>query len=623
METGQMMAVLQQMPVSMASPQTGESVVPEVKIGGAFAGLLQGMSNKKTVQAVIAEQEVPLKVDGMANDVMSAFLATVGNGEKLVLPDQAESADVKVDVSSLQDNAKPESQNVMPGAHGEQFAPLFVQLPGRMPEAASITGSQTECLREIHQVDQHVTVQPDGALPEQIRRDAPVQQAAIMEIPAGLDRSLRSNGDSAIPVRALPGTRPIVPEKEPVVNVVSGNSVPTAPQHGPVVIEGDKQVVINPSDVPRVDVITSVPAEKAKVSLVQDRDSLQIASVMQQLQDRSPNVAGEAIAVAKAPLQQTAAAVQGVTETGNKASQPEQPVVVSRVTAGSNASAVTTSMQVSAQDNELIETAAPLVGTTGQQEQLQKIRSASTIGLLPAAAIDSAVGKPEAVPVQIDQNKAGKTLQSEQVDTGRNVVPALSGEKQAGTDEETPDRGMTGNFQSQVLHQQVKTERLLAVGTASGADTPPSALPAEQVVHQVRDRLVNHDTKPGSEQIVLRLSPEHFGELKVNLNLEGQRLKVEIVAENRMVRDSLMQHTDALKESLSRQNIKMESFEVTTGGNGASDGSRGQGNWRELAQQRQHNAWKPDGGYRLAAQPAPALAAYQMKSEHTMVDLHF
>jgi len=366
METGQMMAVLQQMPVSMASPQTGESVVPEVKVGGAFAGLLQGMSNKKTVQAVIAEQEVPLKVDGMANDVMSAFLATVGNGEKLVLPDQAESADVKVDVSSLQDNAKPESQNVMPGAHGEQFAPLFAQLSGRMPDVGNVTGSQMECLREIPQVDRRVTVQPDGALPEQIRRDAPVQQAAIMEIPTGLDSSLRSDGDSAIPARALPVTRSIVPEKEPVVSVVSGNSIPTAPQNGPVVTEGDKQVVIQPSDVPRVDVITSVPAEKAKVSLVQDRDSLQIASVMQQLQDRSPNVADEAVVAAKTPLQQTAAAVQGVTETGNKVSQPEQPVVVSRVTTRSNASAVTTSAQVSAQDNELIETALPPVGTTGQ-----------------------------------------------------------------------------------------------------------------------------------------------------------------------------------------------------------------------------------------------------------------
>jgi flagellar hook-length control protein FliK len=145
----------------------------------------------------------------------------------------------------------------------------------------------------------------------------------------------------------------------------------------------------------------------------------------------------------------------------------------------------------------------------------------------------------------------------------------------------------------------------------------------EQVEQQVKDRLVNHEAKPGNEQIVLRLSPDHLGELRINLNLDGQKLRVEIVAENRMVRDSLMQHTDNLKDSLARQNIKMESFDVTTGGNGAADSGRGKGDWRELAQQRDHNVWMPDGGYRLEKQPTPAIAAYQMKSEHSMVDLHF
>jgi hypothetical protein len=67
----------------------------------------------------------------------------------------------------------------------------------------------------------------------------------------------------------------------------------------------------------------------------------------------------------------------------------------------------------------------------------------------------------------------------------------------------------------------------------------------------------------------------------------------------------------------------MDSFEVTTGSNSTADGGRGQGDWRELAQQRQQTSWMPDGGYRLAKQAAPAIAAYQVKSDHTMVDLHF
>ena len=281
-------------------------------------------------------------------------------------------------------------------------------------------------------------------------------------------------------------------------------------------------------------------------------------------------------------------------------------------------------LEIPLQENELVLPAE----ITGQQEQLQKVRPATGIATLTAGAVtEAANGMPETVTLRPEVRDAVKNLQVEQGNTAETIAAVSSEGKPTGSNgQETTDRGMNGNFQQHVLHQQVKTEGSSIDGITAGAvqnENSRTAVPPEQVVQQVRDRLVNHETKPGSEQIVLRLSPEHLGELKVNLSLEGQRLKVEIVAENRMVRDSLMQHTDALKESLSRQNIKMESFEVTTGGNGSADSGRSQGDWRELAQQRQHNAWMPDGGYRLATPAAPAIAAYQMKSEHTMVDLHF
>jgi flagellar hook-length control protein FliK len=263
----------------------------------------------------------------------------------------------------------------------------------------------------------------------------------------------------------------------------------------------------------------------------------------------------------------------------------------------------------------------------GQQEHLQKVKSATPQVSSAPVAIAAADGRVETAVARPDLREPGKVQLKVQADESKNIIAAAPLEKQAGGEgNETPDRGMGGNFQSQLLHQQLKPEGPTATAATSAAAqsaAPRADLPPEQVVQQVRDRLVNHEAKPGSEQIVLRLSPEHLGELKVNLNLEGQRLKVEIVAENRMVRDSLMQHTDSLKESLSRQNIKMDSFEVTTGGNGSADSGRGQGEWRELAQRRQQNAWMPDGGYRMAKQAVPAAAAYLARSEHTMVDLHY
>lgn len=193
----------------------------------------------------------------------------------------------------------------------------------------------------------------------------------------------------------------------------------------------------------------------------------------------------------------------------------------------------------------------------------------------------------------------------------------------------TKQNSYGGNFTdnpAMAMHHQIKTgPATQTVGSVATTDNAaPVQHPADQAVQQVRERLTGHAVKEGSEQIVLRLTPEHLGELKLNMNLDGQRLKVEIVAENSAVRDSLLQHSDILKETLSRQNIRMESFDVTTSGNSTADGNRGQSEWRELAQRRQQNLWMPEGGYRLPKQTAqPDVAVYRPQMQHSMVDLHF
>jgi len=51
----------------------------------------------------------------------------------------------------------------------------------------------------------------------------------------------------------------------------------------------------------------------------------------------------------------------------------------------------------------------------------------------------------------------------------------------------------------------------------------------------------------------------------MNFQMDQQNLRVEIVAENRVAREAIMQHVDSLKESLARQNVTVEKFEVSTG----------------------------------------------------------
>jgi flagellar hook-length control protein FliK len=667
MDTGQIMAVLQQMPTKVAAPQSSDSDVSVDQGDGTFAGLLQGMSHQKSDSSSIAKQVDParnvfgaLTVTEVVNDFMAALSTTTGSQEKQATPVQADSTAVKSAIVLQQDSSDPASQNVMPDLNGVQLALMLLQHHGRMPEAGVTVGSLSVGPQAMPQVGNAAAVQFDGIVPAQIRRDAPVQQNVGTVTAVDPQDCLRSDGAA------------IVPDQVPAIAAITAGKdsmVIQSAMNGTAVTEGDKQAALKLAEGPRSTVaIPSIPAESgerrpkvsfeqvqdsrqsveeprtavvppvvaavkgavpSEITSVQVRDSVRVVTEPQPQQaplvTRSPELAVKPDVPATTPVQQTATVVADRFGTEDKVNPSEQPVLQNRVAAQSPEVAAARPIQVPSQDNEGSEIPAEQPAATGPQEQLQKIRTSPLTVSLIAADVNAAVGRLE--PVRPDQLEPVKNMQNKQVTAEQIIAAVASGEKQTGSSgNDTPEQGMDGNFPFYGLHQQVKTEvspNASAPIVALQNDTPRTTLPPEQVVQQVRDRLVNHETKPGSEQIVLRLSPEHLGELKVNLNLEGQRLKVEIVAENRMVRDSLMQHTDALKESLSRQNIKMESFEVTTGGNSTADGGRGQGDWRELAQQRQQTVWMPDGGYRLAKQAAPAIAAYQVKSEHTMLDLHF
>lgn len=114
------------------------------------------------------------------------------------------------------------------------------------------------------------------------------------------------------------------------------------------------------------------------------------------------------------------------------------------------------------------------------------------------------------------------------------------------------------------------------------------AVTQEMIGRQVVDRLASHEIKQGNDQISLKLSPENLGNLQLNMRMDDNRLKLEIVAENRGVRDALLQQADDLKETLARQNIKVDSFNVTTGGNGGQSQQQS-ADWRQMTQeQRQY-----------------------------------
>jgi flagellar hook-length control protein FliK len=156
--------------------------------------------------------------------------------------------------------------------------------------------------------------------------------------------------------------------------------------------------------------------------------------------------------------------------------------------------------------------------------------------------------------------------------------------------------------------------------------TEQGAVGSEAIASQVKEQLSSRNIKQGSEQLTIRLSPEHLGDIKVSFKLEDQRLKVEIVAENRTARESLIQHSDSLKESLARQNINMEKFEVTGGNSGTTtgQGAYSQPEWREMAKNRQNQQWLASGGYRTSsAEAGKQVPVYFARAEKSTLDLHF
>lgn len=194
------------------------------------------------------------------------------------------------------------------------------------------------------------------------------------------------------------------------------------------------------------------------------------------------------------------------------------------------------------------------------------------------------------------------------------------------SDQRQPDDASDNQIQTQDMRGQPGAEhKKVSAVTYKSVPTEPARqdIPG-QVMQQVKERLVQHDIKAGNQQITLTLSPDSLGELKINLNLQGQKLSVEIATENRTVRDAILQHTDTLKESLARQNITMESFDVTTGGKGSGSQGQNQNAWRELARQQQQQIWTSPRVYQAAQADLPSgQEVSQRQHGHTMLDIHY
>jgi hypothetical protein len=141
----------------------------------------------------------------------------------------------------------------------------------------------------------------------------------------------------------------------------------------------------------------------------------------------------------------------------------------------------------------------------------------------------------------------------------------------------------------------------------------------EEILSQVRDKLANHNPVSGDSRIVLKLNPGELGELQLNVHMEARKMSVEVTAQNPVVKEALLQNLDQLKDTLSRQNIQMERFDVSTG-----TGQQGAGQSFREGRQTAHRLFDETpfspAGYFREDEVAASVAGWEQR-ENSLVDM--
>jgi flagellar hook-length control protein FliK len=633
MDLGQM-NMLMQMPTGatlpVATPATSTTVAAlsgDQKSGDSFAELLIGLSSSAPGQPVamtgaaktgnqkapdtIGEASTPVQPDVKPDDMLAMFLAAVGSGNQVPSQDaNADKGTSKEPAESKQlDTSMP--QNVALYAAGAQMA-LPTQINGRMPETNGIG---------------------------QVAGDAIMTSPAVGTVTGTGVVSLLKNTNGQADVSFAQNLNENGVSGEVVANGVSGKTssqqfMNPAPLEKGVALASELQLPHQAVSQQAADVMPEATAPLQPVNKRQEPNLQQVAA---KSEAKTPVIQTQVIQTSTDTANATSTAASATPETTPK---PESPAFQGVTVLMSQASAVPTNtgMEKLAEANVVIVPAIseisanqPGVVETGKETaKLNDVAVPHSSSLEAAFAgnqprVDHVSEKP--VVMTESSLKAGVVQQISTTKEGLadGSDSGTSGEKFEGFTPKLAEAPVTVPQQMTGGHQVLFTEALGSATPQPVQANTPAPVSHEQVASQVREQLVNHDLKPGSDQITFKLSPDHLGDIKVNLTLQNQRLSVEIVAENRAARDSLLQHVNSLKESLARQNITVEKFDVTTGGgNTGSQGNNAQGEWRELAKNRQSQQWFSAGGYRTPlVETVPSLPIYQAQTGQGMVDLHF
>lgn len=618
MDAGQIMMQTPGIAPTISAPASSETAAAPAgePSGSTFAGMLRGMSpllsGTTSAAADEAKKEMPATTDSnekttvqkpadVNTDIMAALLAMVGTRDKMATATTGVNSGDKSDKPEKRmESAQPDAlmpQDVALFAAGTQIV-LSAGGNGRMPESGQKVELQDKPEKPAD------PAQPDALIPQDVASQIVLSAGGNGRMPESVQKAEPQDDDRSLLQRSVGFAGAVAMPAKQEQPVESSQSAQTTQKADSMLNSETTAGKIDATDFPKV-----VTKEGGRDML---EKSVPVASDSAGAKMETAVRSAEETPVVQRPVEEKSTLLTAATAANGMAAN-EMPAVQ----AGRSQEVHPAQADANKQMDIPVD-----VGV---------VKASATVHLNPATVVLEAVGRKmegqeNGAPVQLDTATIKKNNESLSADLTK-ISATSSPEKELLNEggKDTSDNGTNGQFQQPTTHQQAKADMGTSLGNISGTvqrDASHSDL-SENVLRQVKEVLVNREVKAGGEQITVRLSPEHLGELTINFKMENQQLKVEILAANRGVRDALIQHAENLKESLSRQNITMESFDVATSGGqrGFEQNDRG---WKQLAQQ-QFMAGTSAGGYRyhVPEVDAAVVPQYGMQKQYAMVDVHY
>lgn len=330
---------------------------------------------------------------------------------------------------------------------------------------------------------------------------------------------------AAVPTEQAPGAVAAV-QAEPLP--LAGEEIPVAPEQTPVAM------TVNP-----------LPQEPAKA----DAPLPETAQAQPAVTQPSPeNQSKEAAPVAKNGEVEVLRVVLDATAKEESRKQPELRTMES----------IPARQENPVPEKQEIRTTGP---TAAYPDRIPVIPRGNDHQLRPARAAQGEIveGEAPSEPAEV----AGQAVNAPEVEV---VVREEAGERQFTGNRDTDSRKGTAARDHAAPHIVAEGARGFeqTVQTRTQQTAEPSRALHDSVMAQVREGVASREGN-GNGEITVRLNPVELGELRINVRVVDQQVKVEVLAANSQVRDILLSNLDSLKENFSRQNLTMSGFDVSTG----------------------------------------------------------